>query len=40
MKFDITNDPISKFNDTVLFILDKHAPKNKMYTFKQLQFYN
>ena len=30
MKFDITNAPLSKFNDTVLSVLDKHAPKTKM----------
>ena len=41
LKFDITNAPLSKFNDTVLSVLDKHAPKKtEIYTFKQLQFYN
>ena len=30
MKFDITNAPLSKFNDTVLSVLDKHAPETKM----------
>ena len=29
MKFDITNAPLPKFNDTVLSVLDKHAPKKK-----------
>ena len=33
--------PLSKFNDTVLSVLDKHAPKKKeIHTFKQLQFYD
>ena len=27
MKFHITNAPLLKFNDTVLSVLDKHAPK-------------
>ena len=27
LKFDVTNAPLSKFNDTVLSVLDKHAPK-------------
>ena len=28
LKFDITNPPLSKFNnDTVLFVLDKQSPK-------------
>ena len=27
LKFDITNAPLSKFNDTVLSVLDEHAPK-------------
>ena len=27
MRFDITNAPLSHFNDTVLSVLDKHAPK-------------
>ena len=27
LKFDITNAPLSKFNDIVLSVLDKHAPK-------------
>ena len=27
LKFDITNAPLSKFNDTVVSVLDKHAPK-------------
>ena len=42
LKFDVTNAPLSKFNDTVLSVLDKHAPKkeNEIYTFKQLQFYD
>ena len=31
MKFDITNAPLSKFNDTVLSVLDKHAPKKLKY---------
>ena len=31
MKFDITNVPLSKFNDTVLSVLDKHAPKKVKY---------
>ena len=38
LKFDITYAPLSKFNDTVLYVLEKHAPKNKkneIYTFKQ-----
>ena len=41
LKFDFTNAPLSKFNDTVLSVLDKYAPKkNEIYTFKQLQFYD
>ena len=49
MKFDITNAPLPKFNDTVLSVLDKHAPKKKKkkerkekekYMFKQLEFYD
>ena len=40
LKFDVTNAPLSKFNDTVLSVLNKHAPKNEIYTFKQLQFYD
>ena len=31
MKFDITNAPLSKFNGTVLSVLDKHAPKKMKY---------
>ena len=31
MKFDIRNAPLSKFNDTVLSVLDMHFPK---YTWK------
>ena len=31
LKFDITNAPLSKFNDTVLSVLDKHAPKKVKY---------
>ena len=31
LKFDITNAPLSKFNDTVLSVLDKHAPKKLKY---------
>ena len=27
LKFDVTNAPLLKFNDTVLSVLDKHAPK-------------
>ena len=27
LKFDITNAPLSKFNDTVLSVFDKHVPK-------------
>ena len=27
LKFDITNAPLSKFNDIMLCVLDKHAPK-------------
>ena len=30
MKFDITNAPLAKFNDTVLSALDKYAPKKKI----------
>ena len=40
LKFEIKNDQLSKLNDTVLSILDKHAPKNKLCTFKQIQFYD
>ena len=29
LKFDVTNAPLSNFNDTVLSVLDKHAPKKK-----------
>ena len=29
LKFHITYAPLSKFNDTVLYALEKHAPKNK-----------
>ena len=39
LKLDITNLLLSKFNTTVLSFLDKHAPKNEIYTLKQLQFY-
>ena len=31
LKFDITNAPLSKFNDTVLSVLGKHAPKKLKY---------
>ena len=31
LKFDITNAPLSKFNDIVLSVLDKHAPKKLKY---------
>ena len=31
LKFDITNAPLSKFNDTMLTVLDKHAPKKLKY---------
>ena len=31
MKFDIINAPLSKFNDIVLSVLDKHAPKKLKY---------
>ena len=31
LKFDIINAPLSKFNDTVLSVLDKHAPKKLKY---------
>ena len=31
LKFDITNVPLSKFNDIVLSVLDKHAPKKMKY---------
>ena len=31
LKFDITNAPLSKFNDAVLSVLDKHAPKKLKY---------
>ena len=31
LKFDVTNAPLSKFNDTVLSVLDKHAPKKVKY---------
>ena len=31
MKFDITNAPLSKFNDTALSALDKHALKKVKY---------
>ena len=31
LKFDITNAPLSKFNDTMLTVLDKHAPKKPKY---------
>ena len=31
LKFDIANAPLSKFNDTVLSVLDKHAPKKLTY---------
>ena len=31
LKFDITNAPLSKFNDTVLSVLDKHASKEMKY---------
>ena len=41
LKFDITNAPLSKFNDTMLSVLDQHAPnKTEIYKFKQLQFYD
>ena len=40
LKFDVANAPLSKFNFTVLSVLDKYAPKNEIYTFKQLQFYD
>ena len=29
LKFDVTNAPLSKFNHTVLSVLDKYAPKKK-----------
>ena len=31
MKFVITNAPLSKFNDTMLSALEKHAPKKLKY---------
>ena len=31
MKFDVTNAPLSIFNDTVLSVFDKHAPKKMKY---------
>ena len=31
LKFDITNAPLLKFNDTMLSVLDKHAPKKLKY---------
>ena len=31
LKFDITNAPLSKFNDTMLSVLDKYAPKKLKY---------
>ena len=31
LKFDISNAPLSKFNETVLSVLDKHAPKKQKY---------
>ena len=31
LKFDIMNAPLSKFNDTVLSVLDKYAPKKLKY---------
>ena len=35
LKFDITNVPLSKFNDTVLSVVDKHAPKKKRNIYVQ-----
>ena len=35
LKFDITNAPLSKFNDIVLCTLDKHAPKIMKYIYVQ-----
>ena len=29
LKFDITNVPLSKFNDIVLSVIDKHTPRKK-----------
>ena len=48
MKFDITNAPLSKFNDTMLSALEKDAPKKLKYIrsnncnfmTKKLQFYD
>ena len=48
MKFVITNAPLSKFNDTMLSALEKHAPKKLKYIrsnncnfmTKKLQFYD
>ena len=37
LKFDITNTSLSKFNDTVLSVLDKHAPKNCNFMRKKLR---
>ena len=34
------NATLSKYNDSVLSVLDKHAPKKEIYAFKQLQFYD
>ena len=31
LKFDVTNAPLSQFNDIVLSVLDKHAPKKVKY---------
>ena len=37
LQFDITNDPPSKFNQTLLSVLNKHGTKtNEIYTVKQL----
>ena len=36
LKFDVTNPPLSKFNDT----WQARSKKNEIYTFKQLQFYD
>ena len=35
LKFDVTNAPLSKFNDTVLPVLDKHTPKTKRNIYVQ-----
>ena len=36
MKFDIRNAPLSKFNDTVLSVLDMHSPKHTWKTVGSL----